>query len=58
MDGDIPQNELASLIYWKSPTDKERVLRWLEKLKEQGYLESHTTHEYNPDMGAPCWYIP
>ncbi len=59
MNADTPeQTELASLIFWKSPADKERVLRWLEKLKEQGFLESHTTHEYNAAHGEPCWYIP
>ena len=48
----------ASLIFWKDEVEKERIERWIKKLKEQGYVQSHYTGEYNADFGEPVWYIP
>lgn len=52
------EKSIASLIYWKDGVEKERIERWLKKLQEQGHLHSHVTHEYTPEYGEPCWYIP
>lgn len=49
---------IASLIYWKDGVEKERIERWLNKLKEQGHIQAEVTREYNPSWGEPCWYIP
>jgi hypothetical protein len=49
---------IASLIYWKNIEDKERILRWLQKLQEEGRIESHTTQTYYAPHGEPVWYIP
>lgn len=48
----------ATLVHWKDEVDKERIERWLAKLKEQGYIHSAYTGEYNPEHGEPVWYIP
>ena len=54
-----PETKLvASLIYFSSDVEKERVLKWIEKLQQQGHVTGHCTHEYNPDFGEPVWYIP
>ena len=51
-------NRVASLIYFADNVEKERVLRWIEKLKQQGYVDSHTTKEYDPQYGDPILYFP
>ncbi len=52
------QTSIATLIYWKDGVEKERIERWLKKLKEQGFIEGETTNEYNPNYGGHVWYIP
>lgn len=52
------QTRVASLIFFSSDVEKERVLKWIGKLQEQGHVESHTTQEYDPNCGEPVWYIP
>ena len=49
---------IASLIFWRSIEDKERIERWIKRLQEQGHIESASTHTYNPEYGQPVWYIP
>lgn len=49
---------IASLIYWNSEVEKERIERWIAKLKENGFVDSSTTREYTPEWGSPVWYIP
>jgi hypothetical protein len=49
---------VASLIYFASDVEKQRVERWIAKLVEQGYVEGSVTREYDPAYGEPCWYIP
>ena len=53
-----PQKSVASLIYFKDGIEKARIERWIQKLKEQGYVQAHVTKEYNPAHGEPVWYIP
>lgn len=55
---DANQKAVASLIHFKDGVEKERVERWIQKLKEQGHVESADTREYNPSWGCPVWYIP
>ena len=50
--------EVASVIYWEPGVDKERVLRHLKRLMEEGVVKGHDTREYIPAFGAPCFYIP
>ena len=50
--------QVASVIIFASDVEKERVLRWIEKLQEQGHVQSHDTREYNPEIGEPTFYIP
>ena len=54
----MENTNIASLIFWKSIEEKERIERWLKKLQDEGHIESHSTHEYNPSYGEPVWYIP
>jgi hypothetical protein len=49
---------VASVIYFNSHVEKERVERWIKKLMEEGHVEGHITREYNPMYGSPTWYIP
>lgn len=49
---------VASLIYFADEVTKERVERWIAKLKEQGHVVGSVTREYEPAYGEPCWYIP
>lgn len=51
-------NRVGTLITFAAHVDKARVLRWIEKLEKQGLVDGHTTVEYNPYYGEPCWYIP
>ena len=53
-----PQEKIASLIYFSDTVTKERVERWIEKLKEQGHVEGSVTRSYDPNIGEPVWYIP
>jgi hypothetical protein len=55
---DNENTEVASLIYFKPGISRERVLQWIAKLEEKGVIQGHATHEYNPEYGAPVWYIP
>ncbi len=50
--------DIASIIYWKNIQDKERILRWLKKLQDEGHIESHQTNTYYEPHGTPVWYIP
>ena len=52
------QTRVASLIFFSSDVEKERVLKWIAKLEAQGYVEGNVTKEYDPNYGEPCWYIP
>jgi len=52
-----PKN-VASLVYFSDNVEKERAVKWLEKLKNQGHIKSHVTHEYDEQFGEPVWYIP
>jgi hypothetical protein len=49
---------VASLIYFADEVEKERVEKWIAKLKEQGHVVGSTTREYDPAIGGPVWYIP
>jgi transcription initiation factor IIE alpha subunit len=49
---------VASLIFFADHVEKERVEKWIEKLKEQGHVVGSTTREYDPAIGEPVWYIP
>jgi hypothetical protein len=52
------RNVVASLIYFEDHVTKERVERWIAKLKEQGHVVGSVTKEYDPGHGEPVWYIP
>lgn len=52
------ETHLASLVFWSSIEEKERIERWLAKLKEQGHVDHYYTGGYNPDFGEPVWYVP
>ena len=52
------ETAIASLIHWSPNVPKERIERWLEKLKEEGHIISETTQEYETKWGCPVWYIP
>jgi len=50
--------EVAALIYFDKHVTKERVEKWVAKLKEQGHATSAVVGEYDTNIGAPVWYIP
>jgi len=47
---------VSSLIHFSPDVTKERIVAWVEKLKREGFVTSHTTKEWQGD--GPCWYIP
>jgi len=49
---------VASLIYFADDVQRERVEKWIVKLKEQGHVVGSVTREYDPVYGEPVWYIP
>lgn len=53
-----PNYKIASLIYFKDDVEMERVMKWINALKEKGVITGHDTREYISDYGDPCWYIP
>lgn len=58
MKDDDERKAVASLIYFADDVSKERVERWIEKLKVEGYVVGSVTREYEPAYGEPVWYIP
>jgi hypothetical protein len=49
---------VASLIYFADEVERERVEKWIAKLKQQGHVVGSVTKEYDPGYGDPVWYIP
>jgi hypothetical protein len=49
---------VASLIYFEDHVTKERVEKWIAKLKAQGHVVGSVTREYDTGYGEPVWYIP
>ncbi len=47
----------ATLIHWAEGIDQERIDRWIEKMKEAGFIDSSNTQDYNPDETAPTLYF-
>lgn len=59
MDNNIKEGrQVSALIHFADEVEKERAMRWIEKLKEQGHVKSYYCEEYNPYYGEPVWYIP
>lgn len=58
MKRDDERKAVASLIYFSDHVTKERVERWIEKLKAEGHVVGSVTREYEPEYGEPVWYIP
>lgn len=52
------RKRVASLIYFADEVTKERVERWIAKLKKQGHVVGSVTEEYDSGYGEPVWYIP
>lgn len=50
--------QIASLIYWNNTSEMERILKWIEKLKDAGHVRDAVTRDYNEDCGMPVFYIP
>lgn len=38
---------IASLIYWSSAAEKERIERWIKKLQEQGFVDAEPIRAVN-----------
>lgn len=52
------RKRVASLIYFADEVERERVERWIAKLKKQGHVVGSVTKEYDSGYGEPVWYIP
>ncbi len=48
----------ATLIVWAEGTDPERIKKWLERLKEEGFATNTNTRSYDPEETFPTLYFP
>jgi hypothetical protein len=49
---------VAALIYFDESVSLEQADAMLAKLSEQNNVTSIVSGTYNPEWGAPVWYIP
>ena len=49
---------VAAIIYFEDGVPLVRAEKMLEKLADKVAIRSITAGRYNPEYGAPVWYIP
>jgi hypothetical protein len=52
------QDQIGALIVFKSHVEYERVMRWVQALREKDVVENATVQNFDPNHGYPVFYIP
>lgn len=51
-------NQVAALIIFNDNVEKQRVEKWIKKLKEQGHVQNADVKAFDSRMESPCLYFP